>query len=83
MAGVWKYFFNQQKLLHIRGLMTAEKLDPQKETTSYEDITFSNMIQHEALIRLLLLLKKGIIDRDEYLGEVKAVSRELMDRQAK
>ncbi len=61
--------------------MTAEKPEPQQDVASQEQIVTSNMIQHEALVRLLL--KKGIIDREEYLGEVKSVTRELLERQAK
>ncbi len=61
--------------------MTAEKFEPKEEVASQEQIVTSNMIQHEALLRLLL--KKGIISREEYLEEVKAVTRELLDRQAK
>jgi len=59
--------------------MTPEKLDPQKKAVSHEEITTSSLIQQEALVRLLF--KKGIIDREEYLEEVKAVTREILDRQ--
>jgi hypothetical protein len=59
----------------------AEKLDPRKETTTYEDVTISNMIQQEALLNLLFA--KGIIAKDEYIEEVKRVSRHLQERQAK
>jgi hypothetical protein len=59
----------------------ATKLDPQKETTTYEDVTISNMIQHEALLNLLF--DKGIIAKDEYIDEVKRVSGHLQERQAK
>ena len=55
-------------------------LDPTKELTSYEELTYSNMVQHEAL--LCLLFKKGIITKDEYLEEVRAVSQQLQQRQA-
>jgi len=60
--------------------MTPEKLDPQKKAASHEEITTSSLIQQEALVRLLF--RKGIIDREEYLEEVKAVTREILDRQA-
>ena len=59
----------------------AEKLDPQTETTTYEDVTISNMIQHEALLNLLF--SKGIITEDEYIDQVKKVSGHLQERQAK
>lgn len=59
----------------------AKKIDSQKELTNWKEISWSNMVQHEALLRLLL--KKGIITKDEYLEEVKEVSGILQQRQAK
>ncbi len=50
----------------------AQKLDPQ-ETASFKELLISEMIQSEALIRLLV--KKGLITQAEYtesLLEVKA-----------
>ncbi|WP_150112172.1 hypothetical protein [Desulfonatronovibrio hydrogenovorans] len=58
--------------------MTAEKLNPQDEIATQEEIIYSNMVQHEALLRLLF--KKRIITKDEYLEEVKGVSRTIQQR---
>ncbi len=59
----------------------ATKLDPQKELTDWEEISYSNMIQHEALLNLLFA--KGIITEDEYIDQVKKVSGHLQEKQAK
>ncbi|EFI36148.1 hypothetical protein Dthio_PD3602 [Desulfonatronospira thiodismutans ASO3-1] len=45
------------------------------------EITYSSMIQHEALLNLFFA--KGIITKEEYLEEVKRVSLELQGRRAK
>ena len=45
---------------------------------SFEDISFSNMLQVEAL--LLLLIKKGIITKGEYQQEVEKVHRKFAER---
>ncbi len=45
-----------------------------KEQVSLEDLIYSEMIQTEALTRLLV--KKGVITREELLEEVKAVNAE-------
>lgn len=46
----------------------AEKLDP-KETVTFEELLISNIYTQEALINLLE--KKGIIDKNELLEEIK------------
>ncbi len=45
---------------------------------SYEDIAFSNMIQLDALLELLV--EKGIITRDEYSLRIEKVHREYLER---
>ena len=45
----------------------AKKLDPTKELTTWEDIAYSNMVQNEAVLRLLV--KKGIITKEEFSNE--------------
>ena len=52
----------------------AEKLD-RKETASWEEIAYSNMLQIEVLTRLLI--KKGIITKDEYEEEYSQMAKEL------
>ena len=44
----------------------------QRETVSYEDLVYSNMIQIEAITRLLV--GKGIILESELLEEVRALN---------
>ena len=46
----------------------------QRETVSYEDLIYSNMIQIEAITRLLV--RKGIILETELLDEVRALNAE-------
>jgi riboflavin synthase alpha subunit len=45
---------------------------------SYEDIAFSNMIQLDAMLELLV--EKGIITRDEYSLRIEKVHREYLER---
>ncbi len=40
-----------------------------------EELAYSNMIQHEALIRMLV--SKGIITKKEYFNEVGIVTKEM------
>ena len=51
----------------------AQKLDP-KEIVTQEELINSNMMQIEALMRLLV--KKGIITKDELQAEYKEWMRE-------
>jgi hypothetical protein len=46
----------------------ATALDP-KQTVSFEELIMSQVVQQEALTRLLM--EKGIISREEFLGMVK------------
>jgi len=46
----------------------AQKLDS-KEAVSWEEISYSNMMEQEALLRLLV--KKGIVTKEEFLDEIK------------
>lgn len=52
----------------------AISLDP-KQVVSFEEIVMSQVIQQEALTRLLV--EKGIFTKDEFLQTVKAVDREM------
>ena len=52
----------------------AQKLDS-KETVSWEEISYSNMMEQEALLRLLV--KKGIVTKEEFLEEMRALKKEL------
>lgn len=51
----------------------AEKLDP-NETVSMKELTLSNMYVQEALVNLLV--RKGILTKEEVLEELKAVKRQ-------
>jgi hypothetical protein len=57
----------------------AQKLDS-KETVSWEEISYSNMMEQEALLRILV--KKGIVTKEEFLEEMRAVTKELNKKKA-
>ena len=59
----------------------AEKLDPNKELTTWQEISYSNMVEQQAL--LSLLLEKGIITREEYMDRIKLVHKEIQEKQGK
>ena len=50
----------------------------QRETVSYEDLVYSNMIQIEAITRLLV--GKGIILETELLEEVRVLNAEQHEK---
>ena len=52
----------------IAQIFMAEKLDP-KETVTFEELLMSNVYTQETLINLLE--KKGIIDKKEWLEEMR------------
>lgn len=58
----------------------AKKLDP-SETTSWTEIAHSNMIHNEAVLRLLI--KKGIITKEEFTEEIKKVYQEMYQKKGK
>ena len=51
----------------------AQKLDS-KETVSWEELAYSNMLEHEALLRILV--RKGLLTREEYLDEIRQLQIE-------
>lgn len=59
----------------------AEKLDPNKELTTWQEISYSNMIEQQAL--LSLLFEKNIITREEYMDRIKLVHKEIQEKQGK
>ena len=52
----------------------AQKLDP-KEVVTIEELAHSNYFQLEVMFRLLV--KKGIITRQEYNDEMKELKKEI------
>jgi hypothetical protein len=55
------------------GGFMATPLDP-KQVVSFEELLISQMVQQEALTRLLI--EKGIFTKEEFLKMVKAVDKE-------
>ncbi len=57
----------------------AEKLDSNKELTTWQEIAYSNMIEQHAL--LSLLFEKNIITREEFVDRLKLVHKEIQKKQ--
>lgn len=53
----------------------------QKEIVSFEELLISQMVQQEALTKLLI--EKGIFTKEELLGMVKSVNLEMKKKRAK
>ena len=51
------------------------------EMIQIEELAYSNMIQHEALIRMLI--SKGIVTKQEYFNEVGIVTKEMKSNKEK
>jgi hypothetical protein len=56
----------------------AQKIDP-NELVTLEELAYSNRMEQEAMLRLLM--KKGIISREEFLNELKLVAGEMEEKQ--
>ena len=56
-------------------------LDPTKELTTWQEISYSNMVEQQAL--LSLLFEKNIITKEEYMDRVKLVHRDIQGKQGK
>jgi uncharacterized protein YqgQ len=55
----------------------ATALDP-KQTVPFEELLMSQVVQQEALTRLLI--EKGIFSKEEFLEMVRVVNREMKKR---
>jgi len=58
--------------------MTDEQ-KTQERPVSWEEVAYSNTIQNEALIRLLVA--KGVMSREEFLREAQKVHEEYLEQQ--
>jgi hypothetical protein len=56
----------------------AISLDP-KQVVSFEELLMSQVVQQEALTRLLV--EKGIFTKEEFLDTVKQVNKEMKSKQ--
>ena len=56
-----------------------EKTIDNQSIRTIEDLIQSQMIEKEAIVRLLI--KKGVMTADEFRGEVAMLSREIQKRQ--
>ena len=55
----------------------AIPLDP-KQTVSFEELLMSQVVQQEALTRLLV--EKGILTKEEFLNTIKRVNEEMREK---
>ena len=58
----------------------AIPFDP-KQIVSFEELLMSQVVQQEALTRLLI--EKGIFSREEFLGMVKTVNLEMKKKRGR
>ena len=58
----------------------AKTIDQRREMEmmQIEELAYSNMIQHEALIKMLI--RKEIVTKKEYLDEIGIVTKELKSK---
>jgi len=61
----------------------AKTIDQPKdmEMMQIEELAYSNMIQHEALIRMMI--RKGIVTKKDYLDEVGIVTKAMKTKKKK
>ncbi len=61
----------------------AKTIDQQRdmEMMQIEELAYSNMIQHEALIKMLI--RKEIVTKKEYLDEIGIVTKALKSKKKK
>lgn len=59
----------------------VEKIDPADEFASWKDVAYSNMVQNEALLRLLI--QKGTITKEEFEEESETVHQIMQEQMAK
>ncbi|MGM0424021.1 MAG: hypothetical protein ACQEQX_03745 [Thermodesulfobacteriota bacterium] len=56
----------------------SDRLDPEKETASWQDIMYSNMIQTEALAQILV--EKGLMTTEEFRKKIEQVHKTFMQQ---
>jgi uncharacterized protein YqgQ len=61
-------------ICNFKEVLMATPLDP-KQIVSYEELLMSQVVQQEALTRLLV--EKGIFSKDEFLEMVRVVNQEM------
>ena len=61
----------------------ARVIDRHKEMEmiQIEELAYSNMIQHEALMRMMI--RKGIVTKKDYLDEVGIVTKAMKNKKTK
>jgi len=57
----------------------TENQESQQRTMSWEEVAYSNMIQGEAFLRILV--EKGVLTKEEFVEKLREVHREYMQQQ--
>lgn len=57
----------------------SEEQGSQQRTMSWEEVAYSNMIQGEAFLRLLV--EKGVLTKEEFVEKLREVHKEYMQQQ--
>lgn len=57
----------------------GEKIDLNKEAPSWQDIVYSNMIETEALVQIML--EKGLMTREEFDNRVEKLHKAFLKKQ--
>lgn len=57
----------------------TENQDSQQRTMSWEEVAYSNMIQGEAFLRILV--EKGVLTKEEFVEKLREVHKEYMQQQ--
>ena len=57
----------------------TDNQEAQERKMSWEEVAYSNMIQGEAFLRILV--EKGILTKEEFVEKLREVHREYMQQQ--
>ncbi|MCF8085883.1 MAG: hypothetical protein K9J48_03215 [Desulfohalobiaceae bacterium] len=56
----------------------TENQESQQRTMSWEEVAYSNMIQGEAFLRILV--EKGVLTKEEFVEKLREVHKEYMQQ---
>jgi hypothetical protein len=56
----------------------SEEQGSQQRTMSWEEVAYSNMIQGEAFLRILV--EKGVLTKEEFVEKLREVHKEYMQQ---
>jgi hypothetical protein len=68
----------EQAVAHRRKEWEIMQSKEQRQTASYQELAYSNMLQIQAIVELLS--EKGLISQQEILDRVKMIQAQIRDR---